>query len=108
MTTKLDELLEILNEIIQLLESDGEKHWSRWMRKSRARLLNSDYSGIEYLLSAYGGMGSFNDLVIYQSYKNGELRWKEGYVEKNNRLDELRGQARELADSIRRETTRKG
>jgi hypothetical protein len=76
MTTKLDELREILNEIILLLESDGEEHWSRWMRQSRSRLLKSDYSGIEHFLSAYGGMGSFNDLVICQSYENGEFKWK--------------------------------
>ena len=105
MTTKLDELLNILEEIIQILESDGEEHWSNWMRRSRARLLNSDYSGIEHLLSAYGGMGSFNDLVICQSYENGQFHWKEGYVEKNNQLDELRSKAWELADHIKRNHT---
>jgi len=106
MTTKLDRLLEILNESIQLLESDGDEHWSHRMREARARLLNTDYSGIEYLLSAYGGMGSFNVLVICQSYENGEFRWKEGHIENNNRLDELRGKAWELADDIRRESSR--
>jgi len=105
MATKLDELIKALDEIIQLLESDGEEHWSRWMRESRARLLNSDYFGIEHLRSAYGGMGSFNDLVICQSYENGEFEWKEGYIEKNNRLDELRGKAWELADGIWRHHT---
>jgi Domain of unknown function (DUF6966) len=103
MTTDLDELLKILDEIIQLLEADGEQHWSNWMRKSRSRLQDSDYSGIEHLLSAYGGMGSFNDLVICQSYENGEFRLKEGYVEKNNRLSDLRSKAWELADAIRRD-----
>jgi hypothetical protein len=102
MATKLDELLKIINEIIRLLESDGEQHWSNWMRQSSERLLNSDYSGIEHLLSAYGGMGSFNDLVICQDYENGQFRSKEGHVEKNNRLDELRSKAWELADAIRR------
>ena len=102
MATKLDKLLEVLDEIIRLLEADGEQHWSHWMRQSRARLLDSDYSGIEHLLSAYGGMGSFNDLLICQSYENGQFRWKEGHVEKNKRLGELRGKAWELADYIRR------
>jgi len=105
MATKLDELIKALDEIIQLLESDGEEYWSRWMRESRARLLNSDYSGIEHLRSAYGGMGSFTDLVICQSYENGEFKWKEGHVEKNNRLDELRGKAWELAVYIQRNHT---
>lgn len=102
MATKLDELLETLDELIQLLESDGEGHWSKWMRQSRARLLNSDYSGIEYLRSAYGGMGSFTDLVIGQSYENGQFRWKDGHVEKNDKLNELRRKAWEFAEHIRR------
>ena len=93
MATILDELLEV----------DGEQHWSKWMRQSRARLLNSDYSGIELLFSAYGSMESFNNFVIYQSNENGQFHLKEGYIEKNNRLDELRGIAWELAEQIRRE-----
>jgi len=84
-----------------LLESDGEQHWSGWIRRSLDRLLRSDYSGIENLLSAYGGMGSFNDLVICQNYENGEFSWKGGRIEKNDRLDELRGNAWELAEQIR-------
>jgi len=95
MTNKLDELLEVLDEIIQLLDADGEQHWSGWMRQSRDWLLNSDFAGIEHLLSAYGGMGSFNDLIIFQN--------KGGYVEMNNKLDNLRRQAWELADQIRRD-----
>jgi hypothetical protein len=106
--TKLDELVTVLDAIIQLLESDGEQHWSRWMHKSRARLLDLDYSGIEHLLSAYGSMGSFNDLVICQGFENGELRWKEGHAEKNDRLDELREKAWDLADYIRRNHTISG
>jgi len=105
METKLDELLKTLGELIQLLESDGEEHWSEWLRLSRVRLLNSDYSGIEHLRSAYGGMGSFTDLVICQSYENGEFSWKEGHVAKNHRLDELRSKAWKLADDIRRGQT---
>ncbi len=106
MATKLDELLEVLNDIIQLLESDGEQHWSKWIRQSRERLRNSDFSGIEHLLSAYGGMGSFNDLVIGQSHENGESRWREGHVERNSRLNELRSKAWKLADDIWRNHTK--
>ena len=59
MATKLDELLETLSEAIQLFEEDSEQYWLRLMRRSKARLMNSDYSGIEHLLSAYGGDGFF-------------------------------------------------
>lgn len=106
MATRLDELLETLDKLVQLLESDREQRWSKWIRQSRERLQDSDFSGIEHLLSAYGGMGSFNDLIICQSYENGKFHWKDGHVEKNNRLDELRGKAWELADSIRKESAR--
>ena len=105
MATKLDELLETLHEMIELLEENGEQRWSKWMRQSRDWLLDSDFSGIEHLLSAYGGMGSFNDLVIGQRYENGEFRWKENYSEMNNKLNEFRKKAWELADAIRRDHT---
>ena len=101
--TKLEELLKILDELIRLLEEDGEQHWSQWMRQSRERLLNSDYSGIEHLLSAYGGMGSFNDLILCQSYENGKFRWIDGHIEKNNRLNVLRSKAWELANEFRQD-----
>jgi len=101
--TKLDELLETLSEIIKLLEDDREQHWSTWVRQSRDRLLKSEYSGIEHLLSAYGGMGSFSDLIICQRYENGQFRWKEGHIEKNGELDRLRRKVWELADAIRRD-----
>lgn len=64
MGQKTEELIDVLDQLVKVLESDGEMHWSRWMRKARALLIDSDYSGITYLLSAYGGTGSFNDLVF--------------------------------------------
>jgi hypothetical protein len=56
------------------------------MEKSRREIVDGDFHGIERLLSAYGGMGSFNDLVSSSS---------------NDEIDRLRTQARELAISIR-------
>ncbi|WP_428480640.1 DUF6966 domain-containing protein [Pseudomonas chlororaphis] len=40
---------------------------------AQALLLDSDYSGITCLLSAYGGMGSFNALILRQTFANGCL-----------------------------------
>ncbi|KIF61851.1 DUF6966 domain-containing protein [Pseudomonas fluorescens] len=101
MGPKTETLIKVLNELISVLESDGEAHWSAWMRKARARLLDSDYSGITWLLSAYGGMGSFNDVVLGQTSINGALAWKRGYGELNAKFAELREQAYELANEIR-------
>lgn len=102
MGTKTRQLIEILDQIVAILDADGEIHWRKSMASSRARLINSDYSGIEYLLGAYSGMGSFNDLVIGQSMVNGQFRWKDSVAEANERLDSLRTDAYHVADFIKR------
>jgi hypothetical protein len=104
MGSKTEELICALDQLVAILESDGDTHWSLWMRKVRARLMDFDYSGIKYLRSAYGGMGSFNDLILGQSYENGVLCWKPGHVELNEKFYELRNEASKLADFIRRNT----
>lgn len=102
MGPKTQELIGVLDELASVLESDGNNHWGGWMRKARSRLLNSDFSGIEYLLSAYGGMGSLNDVVLGQSYKDGVFEWKPGYVELNEKFTALSSKAWKLADAIKR------
>ncbi|QHF50978.1 DUF6966 domain-containing protein [Pseudomonas sp. Tul1A2] len=104
MGPKTEELICVLDQLAAMLESDGDTHWSLWMRKARARLMDSDYSGIEYLQSAYGGMGSFNDLILGQSDENGVLCWKLGHVVLNERFDELRNEAAKLVELIKRTT----
>ena len=103
MGPKTEELIGVLDDIIEILDSDGEMRWSGWMRTSKSRLESSDFSGITHLLGAYGGMGSFNDLIICQQYENGEFSWADGHIEKNNRLSDLRSRAWELADEIKRD-----
>jgi hypothetical protein len=102
MGPKTEQLIGVLEQLAVLLESDGDDHWSQWIRKARALLVNTDYRGIEYLLSAYGGMGSLNDLVLGQGSVDGVFAWKPGYVELNEAFDLLRGQAATLANAIRR------
>jgi hypothetical protein len=89
MGPKTQELSLILAEMIALLDKEGETHWSGWMGQAKTRLEGLDYSGVEHLLRAYGGMGSFNDLIISPEY--------------NDRLKALRTQAWELAEEIKRE-----
>jgi hypothetical protein len=98
---KTAQLVVVLEEIIGLLDSDGEKHWRKWVASVRSRLVNSDYSGIEYLLDAYGGMGSFNDLIIGQSVVGGRYSFKQGAEKANDRLNALRGEAYDLAQYIK-------
>ena len=56
------------------------------MSKAASMIRKSDFAGVEKVLGAYGGMGSFQD-----NY------WK------NLRIEELQHEMWELADSIKRE-----
>lgn len=91
MGSKTQELIQILGEIIFLLEKEGETHWCGWMRKTKERLEGLDYSGIETLLSAYGGMGSFNDLIVDPKHQDN--------------FEALRTRAWELAEEIKGDHT---
>ncbi|MGF6110385.1 hypothetical protein HKK52_01060 [Pseudomonas sp. ADAK2] len=102
MGPKTEQLIGVLEQLAVVLESDGAVHWGQWMRKARAHLLNGDAYGVEYLLSAYGGMSSLNDLVLGQSFVAGVFAWKPGHVELNERFDALRDEAARLAYAIKR------
>lgn len=101
MGPKTEELINVLDELASILEADGNPHWGDWMRKAQVLLLNSNYSGIEHLLSAYGGMGSLNDVVIGQGYTDGALTWKPGHMALNEKFASLSSRAYELANSIK-------
>lgn len=102
MGPKTQELVCVLAKLASLLESDGEKHWCAWILRAKARLENSDYSGIDYFLGIYGGMGSFNDYIAGQSIVAGQFVRKPGYKELNDEIDGLRGQAWSLANDLKR------
>lgn len=106
MKSKKEELIRILDSLVELLKSEGETHWATWMSQARTLLRSSDFSGIARLLAAYGGMGSFNDLILCQGRENGVFAWKKGHIEKNEKLSLLRSRAWDLAEAIRREQER--
>ena len=104
MGPKTKELTKTLDALIELLNDVGESHWSSWMQKSNKRILNSDYSGIEHLLGAFGGMGSFNDLVLMKV--NGHRIKESQTADLNSKLSELRTSIYTLANEIRRDVER--
>lgn len=61
--------LEILTQILQ---EENYDHWAKWMQED-LKLWETDES-VEHHLHAYGGMGSFNDVVI--GGNNNEGIWK--------------------------------
>ena len=101
MTSKKVELEETLGELVSILEEHDEKHWSKMLQKSLQRIEAGDYSGIELLKTFYGGMGSFNDLVIQPDMVKGKIEFTENQIEANNKLDSLRETAWALAGKIK-------
>jgi len=97
MTNKKVELEETLAELVSILEENDEKHWSEMLQKSLQRIEAGDYSGIELLKTFFGGMGSFNDLVIQPDMVNGKIEFTEKQIHANNKLDSLRATAWALA-----------
>jgi hypothetical protein len=58
------DLIQALDEAIGILAAAGEQHWRNWLERDRERITNGDAYGLEHLSGAFGGMGSFNDLVL--------------------------------------------
>lgn len=93
---KTSRLVTLLDELAVILRELDQAHWADSMSESARRLRQSDVSEIHHLLSAYGGMGSFNDILPELV---GEL--PDHRVERARRL---RSQVWDLGDQIRRES----
>jgi hypothetical protein len=77
------ELIATSGALATSLREIGNEHWAAWIEKSNRLLQNRDLHGVEYLLRAYGGMGSLNDVA-------------------EPSIDALRSKAWELAKHIQR------
>jgi len=104
MGPKTQKLIEVLVELIALLEKHDVQNWSQWMQKALQRIENSDFSGITHLLGAYGGMGSFNDLIL--SFQEPQQANEIILEQDNEKLIHLRSKAYNLAKKIKREVDR--
>jgi hypothetical protein len=58
-------LLTAAREASALLRRFGEDRWATWLDTDAARIERGDKYGLDGLLTAFGGMGSLNDLVIH-------------------------------------------
>lgn len=84
----------MLREAEKLLRLYGQIHWADWLAKDARLILLHDGYGVEHLLSAYGGMGSLNDVVLQRtSDETGVLVPHDD----NERFDELRCEIYDLA-----------
>jgi HAD superfamily hydrolase (TIGR01509 family) len=53
--------LAALTLLLRRIELD---HWAEWFETDAMRIDSGDAFGLTHILSAYGGMGSFNDVVV--------------------------------------------
>jgi hypothetical protein len=93
-------LENLLDEAVALLEKHGETYWAAWMATCRRTIAAGDAYGVDYLLSAFGGMGSFNDVLLLRANGNTIDESEEAFV--NTRLEELRTDIWSDATEIRR------
>lgn len=56
-------LLDSLDETVTLLQLHSEQCWADWLAADKERIADGDRYFLDHLLSAFGGMRSFNDLV---------------------------------------------
>lgn len=59
-------LLDSLDEATLLLRRFRVDNWADWLDSDKRRLARGDMSAFDHLLSAFGGMGSLNDVVLYE------------------------------------------
>ncbi|WP_158903598.1 hypothetical protein [Burkholderia sp. L27(2015)] len=65
MDAKIARLCKLLADIRQLLGDVGEARWEDWIARDLMLVESLDAYGLEHFLSAFGGMGSINDLIIH-------------------------------------------
>lgn len=101
MNVEPEQLVVVLESISTTLTAFGEKHWADWVAEDARRLRHGDLSGAAHFLSAFGGMGSINDLYICP--RNGHRIAETEVVTKNEGLKGALSEAYALAHILVRE-----
>ena len=57
-------LVGLLDELAALLLAHSEARWAEWVAKDAALVRRGDAYGLTHFLSAFGGMGSLNDMLL--------------------------------------------
>ena len=72
-----DPTAELLSHLIRaqgLLRQADETRWAEWLEKAQKLIEGEDFYGVEYLLKAYGGASSLNDVSLPEPARNAEFR----------------------------------
>ena len=101
MNSEIEALVSMLEETAELLRESGFAGWSEWFLIDAKRIRSLDFFGIEHLLTAFGGMGSFNDVVLHSRNEDGSP----GHAlhAENEKLDSLRTRIYNLANKMAHE-----
>lgn len=73
---------EIIDSVITLIRDTDQNDWLLPLVDAKSMLISDPSSARRKIISMYGGMGSFSDLVLY---KDGHL-----LIEESNKLFSLR------------------
>lgn len=97
MSPNIENIVDLLDEAATLLRAYDQTGWADWLAKDAKRIRALDTYGIEHLLSAYGGMGSLNDVVLQR------VNGVDVTVDSNDneRFDKLRSEIYGLAKACR-------
>lgn len=95
----LSELLVDVDALLKLLHRSDEKVWAPKFEQAEGYLSNNDARAFELILDSYGGMGSFNDLLLSPS-NNHKIR-SEDVAVVNRELDYLRSRIWSNASLLR-------
>lgn len=89
-----DEIIFVLSRIIDLLEKTGDYDWAFFFKDIKKDLMrnNNQKEVIKKIYKSFGGMGSFNDLVLQKDMKMLTIE--------NDLLDEYRHLLFELCEKI--------
>ena len=96
-----DRLVRLMKKLETLLGDVGEDFWRDWIRKDLPRIENGDRHALDHFLEAFGGTGSFNDLIIHPV--NGHEISEEHIDSANHQLGVLRSKAWASAKAMQRE-----
>ena len=99
----MTEYIYVLTALEYLLDRVGEKHWRDWLRQDMG--LWRSKKDVSHHLSAYGGMGSFNDIWISVQNKNNITKVQEPWV--NNLFDLLKCLCYQLAHNLEKDEANK-
>lgn len=102
----LSRLRANLAEAIELLTKYEAGFWAKWLATDLTRIDAWNSEGLRHLLAAYGGMGSFNDLVLYS--KGGPDVQGDAADIDDMRLSALRSQIWQDATDLLRSTDQTG